>query len=87
MGYNLPDKRRLSSNLERGTNSVSCCRLPVQPVRCLCALTQGRLQERIEQAGHLYLKSVVLHSSHNLEEDDDSMFGGFVVHSTTTMER
>lgn len=52
----------LSLNSERGTKSV-LGRLPVQEVRCLWDLTQGRLQVRIEQPGHLYFDGFLPHSS------------------------
>lgn len=62
--FNLPDTRRLSSNWEIGTNWVWFL-LPLHPVRCLWAFTQGRLHERMEQPGQLYFHGLDLHSSHN----------------------
>ena len=59
----LPDKRRLSSNWERGTNWVHCL-LPVHLVCCLWASTQGRLREGTEQPGHVYFDIFNLHSLH-----------------------
>lgn len=61
----LPERRRLSSNLERGTKSVSFL-FPVQPVRFLWALTQGRPHDRIEHPGHLYFHGFDLHSPQTL---------------------
>lgn len=61
--YYSPEIRRLSSNCEMGTKSVSGL-LPVQAVRFLWELTQGRLHERREQPGHLYFDGFFLHSSH-----------------------
>lgn len=42
--------------------------LPLQAVLCLWELTQGRLQVRIEQPGHLYFHGFNLHSSHSTDE-------------------
>lgn len=64
----VPERRILSLNWESGTNSV-CFLLPVHPLRRLWALTQLRLQERKEQAGHLYFDGFELHSS---QSDDPS---------------
>lgn len=38
-------------------------RFPVQEVRCLCALTQGRAQVRMEQPGQRYFHGFKPHSS------------------------
>lgn len=59
---NEPEIRRLSSNWDKGTNSVRF-RLPVQLVRDLWDLTQGRLQDLREQPGQRYFHGVELHSS------------------------
>lgn len=58
--------RRLSSNWDSGTNSARF-RLPVQFVRALCDLTQGRLQDLIEQPGHRYFHGFEQHSSQREE--------------------
>lgn len=54
--------RRLSSNWDKGTNSVRF-RLPLQLVRDLWDLTQGRLQDLMEQPGQRYFQGFESHSS------------------------
>lgn len=52
----------LSSNCDSETNSVRF-RFPLQLVRALWDLTQGRLQDLIEQPGQRYFHGFELHSS------------------------
>ena len=52
------------SQIERGEQTGSAGSCPYTPVCCLWAFTQGRLQERTKQPGHVYFDRFNLHSFH-----------------------